>query len=415
MGKKDTKIYIIGAGVSGLAAAIILNNAGYKPVVLDANAHVGGRVHTLDHSSHILDMGFQVLLDEYPAAREFLDLDKLDLIKFSPGSIIFYDGNRTKLGDASRDLGFLFPTAFSSVGSIKDKMKVLTLSRKLKNKSLKQIFEAPETTTLEYLQKYGFSDKMIQRFFRPFYAGIYLEPDLETSSRMFEFVFKMFATGSATIPRNGIAAIPKQMAGKLGAYQIRLKTKVAEVRGNTIILENGENLHSDFTIIATPASGIVSNLPKDDIEWKNVTTLYFETTHEGFGQPIIGLLSERDALVNNVHFLHDVFPDHAGVVSASIVRDHDHNDDELITAVKRELAARMGIQTSKLIKRVDIPKALPDLDNLNYAMPPTETQLTENIFLAGDHLSNSSLNAAMLNGKAAAHAVISKAEDGIFV
>ncbi|MDB4094368.1 NAD(P)-binding protein, partial [Flavobacteriaceae bacterium] len=37
MNKQDYKIHIIGAGVSGLIAAIVLENHGYHPVVLETS------------------------------------------------------------------------------------------------------------------------------------------------------------------------------------------------------------------------------------------------------------------------------------------------------------------------------------------------------------------------------------------
>ncbi|MGB3591011.1 MAG: NAD(P)/FAD-dependent oxidoreductase [Nonlabens sp.] len=415
MAKNDEKIYVVGAGVSGLTAAITLENAGYHPIILEASSKLGGRVTTDYSHNNILDTGFQVLLDDYPAAQEFLDLDALELVKFSPGSIIFFNGKRYKLGDPLRDLRFLLPTAMAAVGSIKDKFLVLSLSRELNKKSLEAIFNEPESSTLKYLEDYGFSNKIIERFFRPFYAGIFLESELSTSSRMFEFVFKMFSTGNATLPKNGIAEIPKQLASRLKSTSIQFDSRVREIRGNLIILNSGENLKADYSIVATPAGGIISNLPADHQEWHQVTTLYFTTNHEGFTEPIIGLIADQEVLVNNLHFLHDVFDHHEKVLSVSIVKQHDFNETQLIEKVKQELKIHASIEVGKLIKRCDIQKALPKLNNLNYAMHPTETQLTENIFLAGDHLSNGSLNAAMLNGKAAAQAVISKIEDGIFV
>ena len=48
-------------------------------------------------------------------------------------------------------------------------------------------------------------------------------------------------------------------------------------------------------------------------------------------------------------------------------------------------------------------------------LDPTETQLTDSVFLAGDHLSNGSLNAAMFNGKSAAMAVINQIENKVTV
>jgi len=46
MTKKELKIHIIGAGVSGLIAARVLENHGFSPVIIEATDRVGGRVKT---------------------------------------------------------------------------------------------------------------------------------------------------------------------------------------------------------------------------------------------------------------------------------------------------------------------------------------------------------------------------------
>ena len=68
---------------------------------------------------------------------------------------------------------------------------------------------------MRYLEKLGFSNGIITDFFKPFFSGIFLETELETSSRMFEFVYKMFGEGDATLPKAGIEAIPKQLLTNL--------------------------------------------------------------------------------------------------------------------------------------------------------------------------------------------------------
>ena len=73
MGKKDFKIYIVGAGVSGLVAAQVLENKGYHPIILEAANRAGGRVKTDIKKGVQLDHGFQVLLSSYPAAQKYLD------------------------------------------------------------------------------------------------------------------------------------------------------------------------------------------------------------------------------------------------------------------------------------------------------------------------------------------------------
>ncbi|MGJ8685515.1 MAG: NAD(P)/FAD-dependent oxidoreductase [Nonlabens sp.] len=414
MNKEQSQITIIGAGVSGLAAAITLKNAGYKTQLLEQSSSVGGRVKTTLQDGLKLDHGFQVLLDAYPAAQEFLNLEALNLTTFSPASVVFIDGKKHEIGDAQRDFKFAWKTLIAGIGSLGDKWKVFTLSRKLKEKSLTDIFNTPEITTLQYLQDYGFSEKMIQRFFKPFYTGIFLETELQTSSRMFEFVFKMFSIGNATIPAAGIQAIPQQMAAQLHG-QIKLNTSVQEVVGDTIHLSNGETIQSDYTIIATPAEGLIPNLPQIEKQWHSVQILYFDTDEHGFDQPIIGLIAGENCLSNNFHFLNDVFENHAKVISVSVVAKHQLTDKKLEERVRQELEEQAHIKAGDLIKSMEIKKALPTFESVQYAMTPTETQLTQNIFLAGDQLSNGSLNAAMLNGKAAAQAVISNIENGIFV
>jgi len=406
-------IYIIGAGMSGLTAAITLQQQGFEPVLLEQSNHVGGRLQTTTLNGMVLDHGFQVMLDAYPAVLEFLDLEALDLIKFVPGSIVFIDGEQHKIGDPRRSSGFLWSTVIAGVGSLKDKLLMFSLSRKLTAKSLTAIFETPEQTTLQYLLDYGFSDKIIKNFFLPFYTGIFLETELQTSSRMFEFVFKMFSMGNATIPAKGIQEIPKQLAARLPSGSIRLNAEVQQVVGNQITLKDGTQLHSDYTVIAGDASKLVPNLAGSDLPWRSVTVLYFETDNMGQDLPIINLVASEDCLVNNFHFMHDVFPGHKNVLSASVVKSHNLNDAKLAERVTQQLREQANVVAGDLIKLVHIKKALPVLASLQYSMPPTETQLTDSIFLAGDQLSNGSLNAAMLNGKAAAQAVISHIQDNV--
>ena len=188
MNKQDYKIHIIGAGVSGLVAARVLEDNGYNPVILEATDRVGGRVKTDTKEGYPLDHGFQVLLTAYPAAQKYLNLDALELQKFIPGAVIFNNGKKKTIGDPLRNISLLIPTLFSGIGTFSDKLIILKLNRLLKKTTLSEIFVKAEKTTLQYLRNFGFSEEIINQFFKPFFGGIFLEPELETSSRMFEFV-----------------------------------------------------------------------------------------------------------------------------------------------------------------------------------------------------------------------------------
>jgi len=128
MEKSDYKIHIVGAGISGLVAAKILEESGYHPTIIEATNEVGGRVKSDIVDDYILDHGFQVLLSSYPAAQKYLDFKTLDLQEFLPGATIFKDGKRQTIGDPLRKISLLFPTLFSSIGSFSDKLKILKLN-----------------------------------------------------------------------------------------------------------------------------------------------------------------------------------------------------------------------------------------------------------------------------------------------
>ncbi|NND88223.1 MAG: NAD(P)-binding protein, partial [Flavobacteriaceae bacterium] len=385
--EKDHSIYIIGAGISGLIAAKVLEQHGYKPTIIEATDRVGGRVKTDIIEGYRLDHGFQVLLTSYPAIQNHLNLDTLQLHKLLPGASILKEGKQKILGDPLRHFPFLLPTLFSGIGNTKDRWKILKLQTTLKHKTIDEIFSEPERTTRSYLVAYGFSEEIIEEFFEPFFSGIFLEPHLSTSSRMFEFIYKMFGEGYAAIPEDGIEAIPRQIAKTLQRTTFLFNTKVSEVQENEIHFDNGERLATDFTIIATEASELVSNLKEQKLDWKTCDTLYFEVDQRAIDKRLIGLISEKNALINSIFYpscIPSPYSPQQELLSVTIVKENHLSESSLIDKVKEELLVHASIENPRFLKRYRIPRALPDLQNVQYEMAPSETQLNNRVFLAGD-------------------------------
>ena len=416
MNKKDCKIHIIGGGVSGLIAARVLEKKGFNPIILEASERVGGRIKTDIIEGYQLDHGFQVLLTAYPAVKKYLDYDALDLQFFLPGASIFKDHTQSIIGDPLRDISLLISTLFSGIGSVSDKFKILKLNHKIKKKSLNDIFSEKEQTTLSYLKEFGFSKDMLNDFFIPFFSGIFLENKLETSSRMFEFVYKMFGEGHAAIPKAGMEAIPKQLLNNLKTTTFQYNTEVTNVKDGQISLTNGSKLESDFTILTIPPGGLVSNHKNQPTEWRSCVTLYFETNKRVIHKPLIGLIVKPDSLVNNIVYngsLASITKPAHELLCVTVIDDQNLSDHELVTAVEQELKVLCNISITRFIKQYRISKALPKLENLKYEMKPSETQLSKSLFVAGDTQLNASFNAAMISGEQAALAVIKAATNSI--
>jgi protoporphyrinogen oxidase len=409
MNKKEYKIHIIGAGISGLIAARVLEDSGFSPVVIEATDRAGGRVKTDILNGFQLDHGFQVLLTSYPAAQQYLNFESLDLQLFLPGASIFKNKKQKIIGDPLRDLSLLFPTLLSGIGSLSDKLRILKLNNYLKKKSLSAIFSDPEQSTFSYLKAYGFSTKIISEFFKPFFSGIFLETQLETSSRMFEFIYKMFGEGEASIPKEGIEAISRQLLQNLKHTTFEYNTKVASIKDGEVMLENGTKLESHFTIVATEASSLISNLRNQATQWKSCDTLYFETDKRVIQEKLIGLIASEGTLINNIFYstsLKTASESSKELLSVTVIENQNLSNEMLIEEVKKELAEHCGIDSCQFIKQYTIPMALPKLENIRYEMLPSETRLTTSVFLAGDTQLNGSLNAAMISGERAALGVV---------
>ena len=349
------------------------------------------------------------MLSSYPAAQKYLNFKALKLQELKPGAVIFNNGKQQIIGDPLRDISTLFSTLFSGIGTLSDKFKIFQLNLKLKNKSIEAIFSSDEISTKVYLKEFGFSSQIITQFFTPFFTGIFLENELTTSSRMFEFVFKMFGEGLAVLPKGGMEEISKQLVANLSNTTFQYNTQVSSVSDDEIVLHTGEKLVSTATIIATDASKLVRDAPSKNLIWKSCQTLYFTTNKRVIEKPMIGLVSKKDSLINNIFYHTSVATNSNNteeLLSVTVVKEHQLTEEQLIATVTKQLQEECTIDHLTFLAVYHIKKALPDLKDIKYEVSPSETQLSSGIFLAGDVQLNGSLNAAMIAGENAALQVI---------
>lgn len=406
----ETKTVIIGAGVAGLTAAIELEKKGYKPVILEATDRVGGRVKTDFIDGYQLDHGFQVLLTAYPEVQRYLNLNDLNLHYFKPGARIFSNDAQTLFVDPLRQPSKLWAAVVSSAATLSDKWKIFRLSTSLKRKTLDQIFNAPSETTLNYLTQYGFSNQVITQFFKPFFSGIFLESELKTSSRLFEFIFKMFSEGYAAVPQNGMQEIPNHLLKQLRNSNIHYNCMVNSVENRKVSTTSGD-FDFDQLIIATDPSGILPGRKKKALEYHSTVNLYFAIDQE-LGDEYIGLFSDSK-LINNISFMNRVAskyaPEGTTLLSVSVVGLPKIANEKLTEGVREELMSyfNSSAEDIKFIKLFEIRYALPEVEQPGLDPKGDEMNIGENIFLAGDYLLGGSLNAAMRSGRIAAEKVMS--------
>lgn len=406
---------IIGAGLAGLTAARTLHEKGIDYQLIEATDRVGGRVKTDIVDGYRLDHGFQVLLTAYPEAKRWLDYDQLDLKEFLPGALLLYpDGSQGRIGDPLRDPSSLFSTVFSKAGRLGDKLKILKLKSKLANQSVNNIFQQDEKTTLNALKEdYGFSASMIDQFFKPFFAGIFLEKKLTTSRRMFDFVFKMFGEGNAAVPALGMEEIPRQLVAPLNPDHILLNTRVDRIDGKSVILENGNSLSADHIVIATEATGLISNYTPVKNNYQSTVHLHFVSEESPFDLPIIALNTNKNRLVNNISVINQVAPAYAPagkqLISISIVGQATVNQ-QLVDEAKKELKTWFGntVDSWQHLHTRTVQYALPDQRQVKHYEYLLNYKIGDGLYYCGDHSLNGSIDAAMYSGRRVAEEILNQ-------
>lgn len=422
----DAEVVIIGAGLAGLNCARELSLAGRSCLILEAADAPGGRVRTDIVDGFRLDRGFQVLLTEYPEARRVLDYDKLSLRSFLPGALVRQGGSFHRFADPFRELRKGLAFATDPVVSLGDKLRVAKLRRACLAADELSLFSSPEETTREFLRRAGFSSAMVERFFEPFFGGVFLERNLVTSARFFQYLFRLFSLGAAAVPELGMEEIPRQLAASLPADSLRLNSGVRSLAkvdlGWKIETTSGTTLTAGQLVMAAREpeakallAGVRTPGPAPARNWNRTTTFYYATATPPVDEPVIVLNGEGRSAgpINHLAVMSLVSPAYAPpgahLVCVNVVGSAPENDsgmEALEAEVRNQLRRWFGPSASswQVVGGYPIAHALP----LQLSMAPQrQTQSDTGILLCGDYQTTASIQGALTSGARAAQSLLS--------
>ncbi|NEX20151.1 FAD-dependent oxidoreductase [Thiorhodococcus mannitoliphagus] len=414
----NADVIIIGAGLSGLACALSLRERGLEPLIVEAADGVGGRVRTDQREGFQLDRGFQVLQTWYPQARELLDYDRLDLRAFYPGALVRTQGRLHRVSDVWRKPTRLPEMLLSPIGTLSDKLTLLGLRRRCLRGDLEALYGRPESTAIERLRALGFSTRMIESFFKPFFSGVFFEPDLDVSSRTFEFVFRAFALGDTALPARGMGEIPAQLAARLPSHAIRLGAKVERVAQTHVHLQSGERLKARAVVIATEAKETARLLhqPFSGPPGRGTTCFYFGAHHAPIQGPYLVLNGEGRGRINSMLFPSNLSEYYAPPGRSLItvnVHGTDDNPDALETRIRSELYPWMGEQVRDW-RRIAVYRLPTALTAQHPPVPYPGAQAlrrTQWVWSCGEYQSAPSIQWALHSGRRAGVEVAAALED----
>jgi phytoene dehydrogenase-like protein len=407
-------VVIVGAGLSGLAAARHLTRHGVEVTVLEGSDAVGGRVRTDLVDGYRLDRGFQLYNPSYPEGARVLDHQALQLRPFVAGARIVLDsgGERRvkRVADPRRQPSWVLSSLLAQVGSPLSIARFGAYAASRAVRSVPSLQRDPDVTTEEALRRAGVDRTLMETVLRPFLSGVFLESELTTSRRFLDVVLKSFVRGTPSVPALGMQRIPEQLAAGL---DVRLGHRVASVSARRVDVAEGDSHSADAVIVASDpatAAALVPGISAPSAH--SVTTWYYQPdcapTELADGEAVLVLDgSRRGPLVNTVVISHaapDYAPPGGTLVAASALGVQETRDQE--AAVRKHLAWLYGVPTIgwDLIASYPIPYALPAMPVPFELTRPVRTE--SGVYVAGDHRDTSSIQGALVSGRRAAQAVL---------
>ena len=278
-GRTD-RVVVVGAGLSGLAAALHLAGRGRAVVVVERDAHPGGRAGRLDVDGYRLDTGPTVLtmrdiLDEtFAAVGDSLDA-RLDLLPLHPAyDARFADGSRLAVhsdADAMYDevrrfsgvaeaerylrlrdwLGQLYRAEYDGFIAANFDSPLSALTPSLARVAALGGFRSVDAKISQHLQ-----DEWLRRVFsfQSLYAGVAPQRALA----VYAVIAYMDTIAGVYFPKGGVRAVPDALAAAAtdAGVEFRYNSPVSELersgsRVTAVRTADGERFPCDSVVLTT--------------------------------------------------------------------------------------------------------------------------------------------------------------------
>ncbi|MFC8227271.1 NAD(P)/FAD-dependent oxidoreductase [Streptomyces sp. NPDC057287] len=407
-------VVIIGAGIAGLSAAHQLISAGVGVSVLEAAAHVGGRMATHDVDGFRLDHLGPLLSSAHPELSTTPGLTGLVLRDFAPGVLVHSGGRQYRAGDVRSARGALRaarsrPSApRAPLGGAIEQARLGAWLARLAATPESRILARPDRAAAGALSARGLSSRVVGGFLNPLLSALLNDPGLTTSSRMADLILRDYARGRLCVPSGGSATLPELLAAALPPGTVRTGVHVTAADITSVRTKEHGELGCRSLLLATGAGAAAELLPGLRMPaFRPVTVLHHTAAEAPSTGARLLLDADRSGPVAHTAVMSEVDPSRAprgrALITSTVLGPPPPDLDR---SVRAHLASLYGTPTDdwELLASHHDPEAVP-------AMPPPHDPLRPvrvlaGLYVCGDHRDTSTVQGALRSGRRAASAIL---------
>ncbi|MDO3398985.1 NAD(P)/FAD-dependent oxidoreductase [Mycolicibacterium neoaurum] len=269
-------VYVVGAGPSGLAAALRLHEAGIPTVVLESRDRVGGQLHTVKQDGFLMEAGTTILPEAYSSVMGLVrDLDMTDELAPANSLMGFMRGSEMHYLRADR---LAIDAARTKLLSLRAKLAVSRLvwdsfkQRKLLSYEDLSIAAAYDVETPEdYCRRRGMAGELYDYLIEPTVRGGAGVPGNMISVVEFFFLWQKVLGTKLFAFRDGYESFPQRMAAKLPDVRLGCSAVdvVEDADGVTVTYEGPSGRHVERgsgAIISAMGNRVPDLVPQLDPE-----------------------------------------------------------------------------------------------------------------------------------------------------
>jgi len=300
-------VAIIGGGLSGLACAKYLSDAGHEPTVYEARDVLGGKVSAWqDEDGDWIETGLHIFFGAYPNVMNiFSELNIHDRLQWKIHQMIFA---MQELPGEFTTFDFIpgIPAPFNFGLAILMNQKMLTLGEKIQTAPplIPMLIEGQpfidaqdELSVTEFMRKYGMPERINEEVFIAMAKALdFIDPDKLSMTvvltAMNRFLNESNGLQMAFLDGNQPDRVCEPMKQHIEARggKVVLNSPVKEIVTNDdgtikhLLMRSGEKVVADEYISAMPVDIVKRMTPK---KWQNMP--YFRQFDELEGIPVINL------------------------------------------------------------------------------------------------------------------------------